>query len=240
MDEERGFAAFVFDSEIVVPHKEGPETPESTAKAREWAETKDYQIRRNRRWFPRAWVVHRTIELPAITGLSRVSHTGPMMDIMYDDQDPIWRDPTRVSHNPREVAWIEEADAVALAPFARGTTVRPSEKVQVSYPEPTRVELTATLETPGIVVLADVFYPGWKLTVDGQPATAYRVNRMMRGAALPAGTHKLVYTYDPASFRIGLFITAAGLIATSGLAAIAVRRPRTRLPWTGAETSGGE
>ena len=47
-------------------------------------------------------------------------------------------------------------------------------------------ELVATLERPGLVILADAYYPGWTLTVDGQLAPIYRTNRLMRGAAVKA------------------------------------------------------
>ena len=49
------------------------------------------------------------------------------------------------------------------------------------------MELTAHLSEPGLVVLADVFYPGWRLSIDGKEAEILRVNRMMRGAAVEAG-----------------------------------------------------
>jgi uncharacterized membrane protein YfhO len=60
-------------------------------------------------------------------------------------------------------------------------------------------------------VLADVYYPGWELTIDGKPAPIYRVNGFMRGAAVPANAHQLVYTYAPRSFRIGKVVSIAGL-----------------------------
>ena len=63
--------------------------------------------------------------------------------------------------------------------------------------------LDVTLDSPGLVILADVYYPGWELTIDGKPAPIYRVNGVMRGAAGPDRPHRLVYTYDPQSFRIG-------------------------------------
>jgi uncharacterized membrane protein YfhO len=65
------------------------------------------------------------------------------------------------------------------------------------------VELRANLGRPGLVILADTYYPGWQLTIDDKPAPIYRANRIMRGAAVPAGDHTLIYTYKPASFRIG-------------------------------------
>jgi uncharacterized membrane protein YfhO len=99
---------------------------------------------------------------------------------------------------------------VKLQPYLSGASPRPIEAVKVSYPSPQQAELDVTLDQPGIVILADVYYPGWKLTIDGHPASVIRVNRLMRGAAVEAGPHHLVYTYDPFSFRLGCIITAAG------------------------------
>jgi uncharacterized membrane protein YfhO len=52
--------------------------------------------------------------------------------------------------------------------------------------QPQRVILKARLDRPGLVILADSYYPGWQLAIDGQAATIYRANRLMRGAAVPA------------------------------------------------------
>ncbi len=52
-----------------------------------------------------------------------------------------------------------------------GKTTRPSEKVEVNYPNPQQAVLEVTLDSPGLVVLADIYYPGWELTIDGKPAT---------------------------------------------------------------------
>ena len=91
--------------------------------------------------------------------------------------------------------------------------VRPgsSEKVVIDTYDPQRVEMTAQLDKPGMVILADVFYSGWKLTVDGEPQEVVRANRMMRGALVPSGVHKLVYRYEPESFRIGGAISIASM-----------------------------
>ena len=75
-----------------------------------------------------------------------------------------------------------------------------------------RVELSVTLEQPGIVVLADVFDRGWKLSIDGVPAEILKVNSMMRGAAVEAGTHMIVYEYEPASLQIGIIVSITGLV----------------------------
>ena len=89
----------------------------------------------------------------------------------------------------------------------------------MTYPSPDRAELEASLESPGLVILADVYYPGWELTIDGNPAGIHAVNRLMRGAAVTAGKHRLSYYYAPRSFLIG---RVASMIALGGLALLAI------------------
>ena len=43
------------------------------------------------------------------------------------------------------------------------------------------------------------------------PPPILRVNRMMRGAAVEAGSHRLVYNYRPRSFRLGMRVSLAAL-----------------------------
>src|SRR5690606_8113095 len=102
----------------------------------------------------------------------------------------------------------------------------PAEAVRITGYEPTRVELEAHLARPGIVVLADVYYPGWRLTIDGRPAPILRVNRMMRGAAVDAGAHTLVYTYEPGSVCRGAAGTSVGPVAPASLGLCPARQPR--------------
>jgi uncharacterized membrane protein YfhO len=93
----------------------------------------------------------------------------------------------------------------------------PDESVRVVEHTPQRVVLEATLERPGLVVLADVAYPGWRLTIDDEPAEVLTTNRLMRGARVESGSHRLVYTYGPDSFATGKKVSAAGLAALAVL-----------------------
>src|SRR5262249_54359406 len=126
--------------------------------------------------------------------------------------DPIWREPGRPVLDLRQTALIETDDRDSLKGYISRTEVGPSESVAVIKHEPQRVELRASMERAGLVILADVFYPGWRLTIDGDPAPILRANRMMRGTAVPAGKHTLIYTYEPDSFRIGAVVSFAGAI----------------------------
>ncbi len=115
--------------------------------------------------------------------------------------------------DPRSIAWLAPEDLKAIRPYLSRQTTGPSETVKVTYPSPEQCVLDVNLDSPGLVILADVDYPGWELTIDGKPATVYRVNVVMRGAAVSAGRHRLVYNYAPRSFRIGRLVSLAGLSA---------------------------
>ena len=161
-----------------------------------------------------------------------------MQEILYA-ADPFWHDPGLPLYDPRRLAWIDRDDRLALKDYIAGQSPQPDETVKVSYPTPQRVEIEARLDVPGIVVLADVFYPGWKLTINGKPAPIYRVNRVMRGAAVREGTHHLVYTFEPDSFRIGRVISFGGLAAFLALSIIFAIRPRDPIVATFSELAPG-
>ncbi len=98
-----------------------------------------------------------------------------------------------------------------------------------------QVVVSAEVEQPGILVLSDVFYPGWTATVDGAPAKIYRVDGLFRGVALDKGDHTIIFQYSPKSFKIGLFIAVLTLVGCLGLL-ISSQWPTGRKPGV---TQGG-
>ena len=103
--------------------------------------------------------------------------------------------------------------------------------------ENNRVQINAHLSEPGVLVLTDAFYPGWKVFVGGKEQKILRANYLFRGVELRAGNHEVEFVYDPISFKIGLLIsllTATLLIAVPCVAWIfrrlALRRSGTALP----------
>jgi len=62
-------------------------------------------------------------------------------------------------------------------------------------------------------VLADSWYPGWKAYLDSNPTPIFPVDLAFRGVEIGAGNHQVIFEYKPDSLRLGLYITAAALIA---------------------------
>jgi uncharacterized membrane protein YfhO len=80
------------------------------------------------------------------------------------------------------------------------------------------VRAQASLSNPGYLVLVDTFDPGWRVRVDGHPATLLRANIAFRAVLLPPGTHEVTFLYRPWSVGLGLTLSATGLaLGTWGL-----------------------
>ena len=232
-DETRGWAAFAFNSDVVAPDPDLFLGQSGLERHKNWIETNDYQILRNGSEFPRSWVVHDARSTVPVTGLSRDSRSQYMQELLYA-ADPIWTDSSRHAYDPHNLVWIASDELSELRPYLSGRPPRPSETVKVTYPDPQHAVLDVNLETPGIVVLADVYYPGWELKIDGEPAPIYRVNGLMRGAAVPAKAHQLVFTYAPRSFHIGKLVSVAGLALFVLFGLVCTFRPIDPVLGTGA------
>lgn len=85
-----------------------------------------------------------------------------------------------------------------------------------------RVEISARLSEPGILVLTDAFYPGWKVFVGGKEQKVLRANYLFRGVELPAGDRMVEFIYEPDSFKLGLIISllTVGLLVIVPLAGL--------------------
>ena len=201
-----------FGTERIYPDPDRFSGPECERRSRRTgSETSDFRIMRNLQEFPRAWVVHDARATIPFTGLSPETRKEAMQEILYAGGPDLERRNAHRAYDPRRLAWVGSDDLNEIRGHLSGKTTRPSETVKVSYPSPQQAVLEVTLDSPGLVVLADIYYPGWELTIDGKPAPIYRVNGVMRGAVVSAGHHRLVFTYAPRSFRVGLVVSIAGL-----------------------------
>ncbi len=92
-----------------------------------------------------------------------------------------------------------------------------------------RVTLRSRGSGPGLVVLSDNQYPGWKAKVDGRDAPVERVDYLMRGVRVGAGTHTIEMRYEPLSWRIGAIVSLLSLVGLALAAAVGWRRRRREL-----------
>ncbi len=84
-----------------------------------------------------------------------------------------------------------------------------------------QIRLKTSTETPGLLVLSEVYYPAWKAYVDGQPAPVYATDQLLRSVAIPAGEHEVELRYESWALRAGIAISLVALLALVALAVTA-------------------
>jgi hypothetical protein len=173
-------------------------------------------------------------------GLSSRPAPGPSFRLVYDAPDARVFENTKAMQRaylstrhevvPDAEAMLATIHAPRFNPRAltlvdREVTWPPATEVA---PVPERVrflEFTAeyvTLEVstpqPALVILADLYWPGWRVSVDGVEGEVYRVNYLFRGVAVGPGLHTVRFWYDPLSLKAGAVMTAgtATLLLVAG------------------------
>lgn len=96
---------------------------------------------------------------------------------------------------------------------------------------PTRTEFEVTTTAACTLALADLNFPGWSVQVlnsAGIPvsatATADVTDDFHRTVAVPAGTHRILWTYSSSSFHLGLLLSAAASLTLLALVMLERRR----------------
>ena len=87
-------------------------------------------------------------------------------------------------------------------------------------------ELDVNPAENSVLVISQIAYPGWYASVDGEPAAVMRANYALQAIIVGAGAHRVRFSFNPLSFRIGLFLTA--IAAT--VIAVCVAKSRIGIP----------
>jgi hypothetical protein len=81
------------------------------------------------------------------------------------------------------------------------------------------VEVEVDATRPAVLRLADLWYPDWKVTVDGRPAKLLRADHLLRAVAVPEGRHKVVFRFESRAFTAGFWVSIASIVAAAALLA---------------------
>jgi hypothetical protein len=139
------------------------------------------RILENPEALPRAWLVHEATQVAP----------GAALPLLAEG-----------AIDPRRSALLETAPPTLQAPADPAT-----EAAVFRAHEPDRLELQVTATAPALLVLSEVWDPGWTATVNGVPAPVLLADYLLRAVPLPAGQHTVVLSYEPPLLRIGLTIT---------------------------------
>ncbi|HLK09934.1 MAG TPA: YfhO family protein [Candidatus Binatia bacterium] len=99
--------------------------------------------------------------------------------------------------------------------------------VQLERVDDEEVSLRVAPARPALLVLADLYWPGWHVAVDGVERPLYRVDYLFRGVALAPGDHRVRFWYAPRLLEVGACITGTTIVVI-GIIAARRRRPTSR------------
>jgi hypothetical protein len=182
-------------------------------------QTQRLVVYRNRRVLPRAWYVRGTV-------------------VASNDHE-VFSALNATSFDPAQTAVLYTAPPIPIAPQDSGSL-----PVITEYGA-RRIVMKSETVSPALLVLSEVYYPaGWKAFIDGQETDILRTNYILRSVVVPAGSHEVVFSFDPPLYRIGWIISnaawvIAGLCILAGLWKLpAVRSRLARSPGEGDPKAG--
>jgi hypothetical protein len=124
--------------------------------------------------------------------------------------------------NPRTTAVVEDTTHTPL--------VAPSEKpvwlARIDSYTNNSIVVSVETDHDGLLVLSEMYYPGWEATVDHQPAHILQTNYNLRGVLLQRGVRTVEFRFSPESFRRGLLLTLVTLVLCLGGIGLSLRRSR--------------
>jgi hypothetical protein len=137
--------------------------------------------------------------------------------------------PAELTQAEINAEWAQQL--AALADLAARSVVAKEYVATVTHYTPDRIEVEVQVPKPGLLVLSEIWYPGWQVVVDGQVQPVEQVAGILRGVSLDTGTHRAVFVYNPASVRWGVWLSLIGMggvIAAEGFALWRLRRRQTK------------
>ncbi|HID61434.1 MAG TPA: hypothetical protein EYP49_01615, partial [Anaerolineae bacterium] len=153
-------------------------------------------------YWPRAYVVHQ-------------------VEVIERDEKVLER--MREDFDPRRVAILPHQPDLTLPSQVEGES-----SVVILERQPERMVLEADMAANGLLVLSEVYYPGWRAYADGQEVPIYRADHVLRAVPLKVGHHRVEMVFDPLWPKVGLAVSGITLPLAIGLIGVAMARRKTK------------
>jgi uncharacterized membrane protein YfhO len=104
--------------------------------------------------------------------------------------------------NPKDTLIIDKRFADELKSYSPGRDSL--DVIKLEEYKPNHLIYSYQSKNNGLAVFSEIYYPeGWNAAVDGKPVPHFRVNYVLRGMVLPAGTHKVEFIFHPYVYYTG-------------------------------------
>jgi hypothetical protein len=105
-------------------------------------------------------------------------------------------------------------------------STKPEWSANIITYENNSIILNARTTHDGLLVLSEIFYPGWRGYLDGTETEIYRTDYNLRSLFVPKGTHTIEVRFEPPSYERGALITLGALALCASGAFISMTRSR--------------
>lgn len=121
---------------------------------------------------------------------------------------------TAMARNKLQPFFLYQIEPPVARAFFRDDTGNRLEAIPATITSfhPHHIEIRLKSPDNGELVLTELMYPGWTVTVDGRPVVP-KPNELFRVIEIPPGEHLVIWTYSPLSFQNGLVIAGVTLAA---------------------------
>jgi hypothetical protein len=127
------------------------------------------------------------------------------------------------SFNPERQVIL--AKAVTKTSASQGLIVSEEPVVEWIRRDTNSFQLKASAPRSSVLVASQIYYPGWKASIDGVTASVVEADYALTAIALPAGTHDVRFFYAPSSIKMGAIVSALSLVIMAVLAGSLRRHP---------------
>jgi hypothetical protein len=156
-------------------------------------------VLQNLRASPRAWLVGEAVSVDGEEALRRIRGE-------QNEDAPF---------DPERTALVE--DAPQELPKLAGGALAPDSFAHLVAYEPDHLIVETNADRDALLVLSEMFYPGWEARVDGRAERIRLTDFLLRGVFVPAGHHRVEMRYTATAARHGAIISALTLLALACL-----------------------
>ncbi|MDR2119074.1 MAG: YfhO family protein [Tannerellaceae bacterium] len=110
---------------------------------------------------------------------------------------------------PRQTAVVDRR----FAPELEGFTPQPDSAAAITleHYRPNRLTYKSRSTAEQVAVFSEVYYqPGWKVKIDGQEASHFRADWILRAMRVPAGEHTIVFEFLPDRYIAAAYVSSFG------------------------------
>ena len=123
--------------------------------------------------------------------------------------------------DPMQTAVVDKKFEGVVKPMSADSTAT----IELLAYEPNYLKYEVSTEKGGTVVFSEIYYPGWKSTIDGQEVAHGRANYILRSMNVPAGKHVVEFCFDPTSLHVteNIALIALGLLALLAIVVVVLK-----------------